>query len=217
MKQRIFRAVLESGCIAIAAICLTAQGLFATTHVVQFGGTLGLAYSPTSFSASVGDTVKWEGDFSVHPLSSTTIPATAQAWHSGSGANFVYVIKVAGSYHYQCDIHVGLGMTGSFTATESSVRYIVVPPVGSRAQEIQLGVSEVSGMPFIKLTVTRAQPVTIKIFDFSGRELATIADRAVSAGVYSIPVGAARPASGFYFVKLSSNGLERVSSFFLSK
>ena len=216
MKHRIVRAVLACCCLFIVTMFFGVQGLWATTHVVQFGGSVGFAYSPSSFSATVGDTVKWEGDFSVHPLSSTSVPATAQTWHSGSGSSFIYVIKVTGSYNYRCDIHFGLGMVGSFTGSESAVRYNALPPRANRTQEIQLGVLEVSGMPFVTLTVSSARQVIIKIFDLSGREQATVLDRVVPAGSYSIPFGMSTAASGYYFVKLSSNGVERVVSFFMS-
>jgi plastocyanin len=216
MKQRTVRAILKSGFLAAAAVCFGAQGLSATTHAVQFGGNVGYSYSPSSFSATVGDTVKWEGDFSVHPLSSTSVPATAQAWQNGSGTSFTYVIKVAGTYNYRCDIHFSSGMVGSFTATASAVRYNALPPGANRAKEILLGVSEVSGMPLVSLTLPRAGQVTIKIFDLSGRERAIALDRVVPAGSYSISLGKATLPSGFYFVELSSNGTQRVASFFMA-
>ena len=65
----------------------------ATTHVVKFGGSAGLKYVPAAFAATAGDTVTWEGDFSVHPLSSTTLPAGAATWHVATGTRFTYVIK----------------------------------------------------------------------------------------------------------------------------
>jgi plastocyanin len=68
-----------AGILAIILL-LAVNNDWATTHVVQFGGSLGFVFSPKDFSATVGDTVEWEGDFSVHPLSSTTIPANAPSW-----------------------------------------------------------------------------------------------------------------------------------------
>lgn len=107
--------------VTMLALILTSVRAAADTHVVQFGGTFGFAYSPKEFSAKVGDTVLWSGDFSAHPLSSASIPKGAQSWHNVTGALFSYTIKVAGTYHYQCDVHFGMGMVGSFEATPISV------------------------------------------------------------------------------------------------
>jgi plastocyanin len=216
MKQRISRALWRRGLMFIAALCLAVQGLWATTHVVQFGGNQGFVYSPSTFAAVVGDTVKWEGDFSVHPLSSTSIPAAAQAWHNGSGSSFIYVIQVAGTYHYQCDVHFSIGMIGSFTATASAVREN--PPLAgaSRAKDIQLAVTVLSGMPYVTLIIPKTELLTVKVFDLSGRELTTVADQIFLAGAYSIPLGKGALRAGYYFVRLSSNGVQHVVSFFIS-
>jgi|GEM_PF-6876220 plastocyanin len=101
----------------------------AMTHVINFGGSLGFVYSPSQLNADVGDTISWRGDFSVHPLSSTSVPSGAAAFSNSSGTQFDYVIKVAGSYRYQCDVHFSIGMVGSFTVTGTSV----VPRVSNSA------------------------------------------------------------------------------------
>ncbi len=69
------------------------------------------------FSANVGDTISWRGDFSAHPLSATLVPAGAMAFSNFTGSQFDYVIKVPGTYRYQCNVHFSIGMVGSFTAT----------------------------------------------------------------------------------------------------
>jgi plastocyanin len=202
--------------LVMGALCLSVQSLWATTHVVQFGGSHGFTYSPSTFSAQVGDTVQWEGDFSLHPLSSTSVPATALTWHAASGTSFIYAIKVAGAYNYRCDVHFTSGMIGSFTATESSVRYSVRLPGEGRADDVRLSIQDLSRTPFVSLTVSKARQVTVKVFDLSGREQSTVIDHVLMPGYYSIPLDRATMASGFYFIKLSSNGVNRVVSFFLA-
>jgi plastocyanin len=117
------RTQLIKNCSSIALFLLLSMStdICATTHIVQFGGTVGFAYSPKTFSASVGDTVKWQGDFTMHPISSTSVPATAATWHNASGAVFTYVIAVPGTYQYHCDVHASFGMTGSFSANPAGV------------------------------------------------------------------------------------------------
>jgi plastocyanin len=200
----------------LATLFFAVQSLWATTHVVQFGGTVGFAYSPVLFTATIGDTVKWEGAFSMHPLSSTVVPAGAQTWQNSSGSSFIYVIKVAGAYAYQCDLHAGLGMVGAFTATGLAVRNSLMSSRSNSTEDVLLGVSEISAMPYVTLSMTAARRVTIKIFDLSGRERAMVLDRVVPAGTYSLPIGSLLSESGYYFVKFSSGGVERVASFALS-
>jgi plastocyanin len=213
MKQRIICAMTKSICMFAAILFLGMQGVSAATHVVLFGGSVGFAYSPSSFSATVGDTVKWEGDFTVHPLASTSVPATAQTFSNGSGPSFIYVIKVPGTYNFHCTVHL---FTGTFTATASAVKYQVLPQVAVHREDLQLGVVEVSGLPFVTVTVGQPGQATVKVFDLSGREMATILNRVVPPGTYSIPLAAATRARGLYFVKLSSKGAQRTASFFMS-
>jgi hypothetical protein len=69
----------------------------------------------------VGDTVTWQGSFSSHPLSTTSVPPGAATINSiNSGSTYSYVVLVPGSYGYRCDLHYAMGMVGSFTASPIS-------------------------------------------------------------------------------------------------
>jgi plastocyanin len=91
-----------------------AASVGATTHIVKFGGR---KYTPSSLTVAVGDTIVWQGDFSEHSLSLMKAPAGAQIFKNiEKGTTFRYVVRVAGSYAYECDDHVDEGMVGSFNA-----------------------------------------------------------------------------------------------------
>jgi plastocyanin len=146
-----------------------AQANSAVLHTVQFGGNLGLTFSPKSFSATVGDTVEWDGDFGPHVLSSTTIPAGAASWHNATGTTFRYVITVAGSYNYQCDIHVSLGMIGSFTASGSAVREIPrLSGVLSRNSQLRI-VASPTLTPTLEFQIQSPSVVRLELLDMKGR------------------------------------------------
>lgn len=119
---------------AIAVVVLTALSAPAETHTVTFG-TGGFTYTPDQFTAVVGDTVVWEGNFLVHPLSSTSVPDGAEAFSSNSGTAFEYVITVPGSYEYECLVHGTTGMTGLFTADAAAV----APRTVSRQRVVPTG------------------------------------------------------------------------------
>jgi plastocyanin len=78
----------------------------ATTNVIQFGGSLGSAYSPAALTVKVGDTVTWEGDFGAHPLVSGASCGQPDAKFANSaGATFAYTFNTAGTYPYYCNVH----------------------------------------------------------------------------------------------------------------
>ncbi|HUI93470.1 MAG TPA: plastocyanin/azurin family copper-binding protein [Chitinivibrionales bacterium] len=202
---------------AAALLILAAGTGWAAIQVVQFGGNLGFVYSPSNFTATVGDTVQWIGDFSVHPLSSTTIPTGAQSWHNGGGTSFQYVIKVAGTYHYQCDVHFSIGMTGSFTANGSGVKNL-----GQNGRSLQNGVFLLVNtgnprMPSITYGVPQAGPVRVEVFDLLGNSMSLAVFRRQEAGMHSVPLDARFFPAGIYFVRLTCGETELVRAIRLAK
>jgi plastocyanin len=209
MKQYVANARILAGFLAIILV-LAVKSDWAATHVVQFGGSIGFAFSPSSFTAKVGDTVKWDGDFSMHPLSSTTIPANAASWHNGSGTSFLYVITVPGTYNYQCDVHVSIGMTGSFTASVSSVQQRMPWANAERLNPALFINASAAGKPSVSFFVPSAGLVTIEVFDLLGHKAATLVNQVKEAGSYEVALKSVVPAHGLYFVKLAAGGVEIV-------
>ena len=122
MKAHSYFVIHRNISIVLADVLLAVWNpMLAATHIIHFGGTFGFTYSPNILNDSVGDTVRWEDDFGVHQLSSTSVPAAAQNFNQTSGSVFLYHVLVAGTYLYQCDVHFAGGMTGSFTSTTTDV------------------------------------------------------------------------------------------------
>lgn len=82
----------------------------ATSYTIHFGDTFGMKYSPDSLVVNVGDTVIWEGDFSFHPLESTSLPNGVNAINVTSGTKFTFPIAVAGDYRFKCSVHQFQGL-----------------------------------------------------------------------------------------------------------
>jgi plastocyanin len=207
MKRHAENVQTFAGILAMV-LFLAVKSDYATTHMVQFGGSLGLAYSPSNFSAKVGDTVKWEGDFSIHPLSSTTIPANAVSWQMGSGSSFIYVITVPGTYNYHCDIHFSLGMTGSFTASDASVWQNGLFTKTGRTNHVMFVDASSHGNPSISFFVPSAGLVTLEVFDLLGHKVATPVNQIKAAGTYEVFLKSEIPVHGLYFLKLAGDGEE---------
>lgn len=85
-----------------------------TKYTIYFGGTTGNLYAPNSLTVEVGDTVIWNGDFSLRPLDSSIVPSGAKALAPiTSGMSYMYIIEVPGLYEYRNKAWGGLGMKGT--------------------------------------------------------------------------------------------------------
>lgn len=188
----------------IVVFLIPTTAMHATTHIIQFGGSLGLNYSPNSLNVSVGDTVQWEGDFSMHPLSSTSVPVGAQSFHQATGSLFFYPVTVAGVYLYHCDFHFSAGMTGSFNATTTGIE---INRTSFQPDAFRLGQNFPN--PFnptttISFDIPFQTYVSIKVYNLVGQEVAIIVNENMTAGSYSKVWNAASMSSGIYFYKLQT-------------
>jgi plastocyanin len=175
-----------------------------TKHIIQFGGSFGFAYSPSTLSVSVGDIVEWQGDFITHPLSSTTIPAGAPSWHNGTGTVFDYVVGVAGTYNYQCDVHGSGGMVGSFVAAATGV-----DNEQNSGQPASFRLGQNFPNPFnpsttIRFELPRASWVTLKVYNALGEEVAALVDGVKPAGQHEVKFEGSALPSGVYFYRLQA-------------
>jgi plastocyanin len=79
---------------------------------VEFGGTLGFVYSPNDIFITPGDSIKWLGDFTMHPLVSDE-----SLWTTvNTGSEFTFTFNQPGIYHFHCFFHGALlNMKGTVT------------------------------------------------------------------------------------------------------
>jgi plastocyanin len=203
--------------ISFFILFLTSTVLDAATHVIKFGGTLGNNYSPQELNVEVGDTVTWEGAFSSHPLSSLSIPQGAASFQNNSGTSFSYPVQVAGTYNYECDLHSGLGMTGSFSATVSSIE--------SNGLSIQPGIFSLEQNypnPFNPSTTIRYQlpvsgEVELSVYNLLGMKIATLVLEKQPAGFYQVQWDARENASGVYYYIIQVGEFQSVKMMVLLK
>lgn len=87
-------------------------------NIVRFPGP---AYSPSCLEITVGDTVRWTGNFEEHPLSPGRAPSRPEdpmgspnnpIVYTDSGNLATVVFPSAGDYPYYCTSHDYLGMFG---------------------------------------------------------------------------------------------------------
>jgi len=179
---------------------------YAAKYIIQFGGSLGFTYSPNSLKVAVRDTIQWVGDFTMHPLGSTSVPAGAASFTQGTGTSFTYVVTVAGSYAYQCLFHASLGMTGTFTANPTGVENTQA----SLSPEL-CGLNQNYPNPFnpstnISFHLPSRSFVTLKIYNVVGCEVATLVHEELSGGDHTQQWNAYNISSGIYFYRLQAGG-----------
>jgi plastocyanin len=191
--------------VGIATLVSTST-LLATTYLIQFGGSFGLNYSPNTLTVSVGDTIRWQGAFSVHPLSSTTIPAGAQTWTNTTGTVFTYVAQIPGTYNYQCDVHAP-GMSGSFTAAVATG----VNDEARRSQPSAFHLDQNYPNPFnpsthITYSLAQNSSVSLKLFNAIGEEVATLVKGFQASGIHDVSFDGTSLPTGIYLYRLEAGG-----------
>jgi len=81
----------------------------------------GMDFTPQDLTVEIGDTIEWTNVLGIHNVNATqsTYPNNPESFTSGSPANapwtYMHVMTIAGSYDYQCDVHVSSGMVGTIT------------------------------------------------------------------------------------------------------
>lgn len=104
-----------------AAIALGSSGAPAADHPVQVGP--GFTFSPSTLTINQGDTVTFTNAGGTHNVHATSGPTLFQCSVNCSTTNTpngalwsdTITFPTAGTVHYQCDAHAGLGMTGTIT------------------------------------------------------------------------------------------------------
>ncbi len=115
---------MKSKITLVLSFVLLSFGAFATNHIINFGGSFGMNYSPNQLNVTVGDTITWMGDFMSHPLESTSVPAGADTFqYHGVLPAHSYVVVVEGAYNFHCTVHLFSGQVVA-TVFPSSVSQI---------------------------------------------------------------------------------------------
>lgn len=165
----------------------------ATIHNVEIRNS---GFSPTGFTASVGDTVRWTLIEGGHTTTSTTasVPAGASPWNSGvmttAGQTFDYKITTDGVYGYQCALHPS--MIAGFSVGSTGIN--AVPNIQASMYP----------NPFKdKLTIVHGDVDGVDVYNMVGAKVASAeantAENKTVINLYELP-------SGVYFVSTMKNG-----------
>ena len=101
----------------------------ATIHLVTANNSN--SFVPSILNINLGDTVEFTNSGGFHNVNATlaSFPNNPQGFGNAvSSANwsFQHIFTVAGTYNYQCDPHVGMGMIGTITVNTPSIDSVIV-------------------------------------------------------------------------------------------
>ena len=191
--------------LALVALMAAPAALAQTTHDV---GITGFSFTPPNLEINVGDTVTWTNDGGFHNVSATTAqyPGNPEGFRNGDPSSalwtFSHTFSIAGEYGYHCEVHgaPGAGMFGTITVANPS----------STEDELPAGfdLSAPSPNPFrdataFALTVARAEPLRVAVYDALGREVEVLHDGPLPVGTAVPFVWAPSTArSGAYLIRI---------------
>ena len=172
--------------IFISTIAFSSTNVKAVTIPVSITN---FAFTPSTFTANVGDVVVWTLTSGTHTVVGLSVPNGAAAINSGAMApngTYSYTITVSGSYGYKCGIHPS--MLGGFSASGVGI----LEPVSNLFTSVYPN-------PFKdKLTVKYNGIESIDIFNVVGEKVKSI-DFSSTEG--KIEVDLSELTSGVYFYR----------------
>lgn len=176
MKRTIYSLILSTLMVAM----LHAQ----TSHTVVASGT---SFSPQNLSIQVGDTVVWNNQGGFHNVNGdqSVFPGNPESFGSGPAANapwtYSHVFNTAGNYDYRCDVHFGIGMTGTIT-----VQAAPGPESDVVISEIMYNNPGTDDYEYIELYNRGANPVDMSGWSFSQGVTYTFGSYTLNADSYVV-------------------------------
>ncbi len=210
--------MLKKSTIFTLALLITLFSLStsATTWLVNVSD---FSFSPPNLpNVIVGDSIKWRWISGNHTTTSHIIPAGAPVWDSpinGGTQTFIYVVSIAGSYHYKCVPHFP-GMEGFFTANIIGITPIQgeVPVKFSLLQNYPNPFNPVTE---IKFDIPSPVYVKLSVLNILGQEVEVLTNGELNAGRYIADWNASEYSSGIYFYRLDAGSFTDTKKMILIK
>lgn len=87
-------------------------------RVITFGGALGMAYAPRCLTVAPGQSVRFVGSLTTHPLRAGRVGVAGSGAGSpitdtSAGDEVSFTFPAAGEFPFHCGVHGAMGMTGA--------------------------------------------------------------------------------------------------------
>ena len=168
--------------------------------------TMGGSDLTTAIPVSVGDTLDFEMDFSLHNLGISNSGGTLildksfTTFGAPGGTSIQFVVPSEGSFGFACSRHANLqaspptGMVGAFVASAAGVA-----PQTSGALKFQsLFPNPASNVTMVDFELTEPAHVKLLVYDATGKLVMTALDENMSAGTHMPTIDTKSLPSGSY-------------------
>ncbi len=154
-------------------------------------------FSPSSFTANIGDIIQFTLVSGTHTATSTSVPSGAATFASPTmstaGQSFSYTVTTAGTYAFKCSIHAS--MTGTFT---------VAAATGIAEPNVDLS-TKVYPSPFKEKVTIKSNGIDlIEFFNIVGEKVKSIPVPTVES---KIDVECDDMPAGIYFFRTYKDGV----------
>lgn len=158
-----------------------------TTHQVAVTSNV---FTPSSLTIQVGDIVNWTNNQGFHNVNGSlaTYPANPEGFRSGNAAPagwmFSHTFTIPGTYTYQCDPHVGLGMVGTIVVEDVSAAEDIIV-----ITEINYNPPAEDSFEYIEFINLGAAPVDLTDWTISSGVVFTFPAATLAPGEFMIVTG----------------------------
>ena len=185
-----------------------------TLHDVSI---VGLSFSPSDLTISVGDTVRWTNDGGLH-----NVVADDGSFSNGNPSTalwvFVHVFDAEGDFRYYCSQHGGPGGVGmaGIIHVESAT------DVNDNVAKMDFVLKQNYPNPFnpsttIQYSIPQNEYITLKVYNVTGAFVKELVSEYQPGGNYIVEFNATDLASGMYFYQLTAGNFVSTKSMILLK
>jgi len=209
IRSSLVSSLRAASVVAVAATGLAGSAFGAIHEVVQDGNS----FNPEVVVIQPGDTVHWTWTLGIHTVTSGSncVPdGLFDAPLDTGHREFSFTFDTVGTYDYFCLPHCSMGMTGTVEVEGSA----------SAPESADAAFATAFPNPFVSSTdlsfrLSEAGPLTVEIFDASGRLARTIHDGWAAAGAQRVQwdgrdAAGAEAASGIYYARIIVAGKSEV-------
>jgi len=171
-----------------------AQATTITVTVTNF------SFTPSNFTANIGDTVEWVWSSGSHTTTSTSVPNGAATWSNpmnNSNTTFKYKITTAGTYNYWCAIHTS-SMEASFT-----VNLAGVPAVSNSSKFIaQVFPNPANDIANVRYYLPANSNVEINVYNEAGKAVKLYSGFNIGEGYHIQEINVSEFSTGIYYCRI---------------
>jgi plastocyanin len=184
-------------------------------HIVDVSN---FTFTPSQLTIGVGDIVRWRNITGIHNVVADDNSFTSGA-PSSSNWEYEFVFNNTGINPYYCSLHGGPGGVGmSGVITVEATTNITNEAISSYKYDLEQNYPN----PFnpsttIKYQIEFSEPVSLKIYNILGNEVAELVNEVKQAGNYSVSFDARNITSGVYFYKLQAGSFVQARKMIILK